>query len=164
MIYLLGFWMPRGLLAIPLQSVLTLQCYVRRPTPSSSSLNWQQLELSLKISKVKILWNSMWNSINDVQNAQAALHDLRAAGFPAAQITVLTGEEGAHRIHVRGDQHGPLAHIVDSMQKVLGDYENKDATRYEEEMLAGHFGIGVTAAIKKTASPRLFGSSSSQRV
>jgi hypothetical protein len=89
--------------------------------------------------------NKVIGIIDDIRDAQAALHDLRAAGFTAGQITVLTGEAGAHRIDVRGDQHGPLAHIVRSIQKVLGDYEIKDATRYEHEMLAGHFAIGVTA-------------------
>jgi hypothetical protein len=89
--------------------------------------------------------NKVVGIIDNIRDAQAALHDLRAAGFMAAQITVLTGEEGTHRIDVRGDQHGPLAHIVRSIQKVLGDYELKDAARYEHEMLAGHFGIGVTA-------------------
>jgi len=89
--------------------------------------------------------NKVVGIIDDIKDAQAALHDLQAAGCTAAQVTVLTGEECARRIDVRGDQHGPFAHIVRTIQKVLGDEEIKDAARYEHEMLAGHFGIGVTA-------------------
>src|SRR5262249_2982869 len=44
--------------------------------------------------------NKVVGIIDDIQDAQAALHDLQAAGFTAAQITVLAGEEGAHRIDV----------------------------------------------------------------
>ena len=78
-------------------------------------------------------------------DAQATLRDLKTAGLTAAQIRVLTGEEGAHRIDVEGDEHGPLAHIVRSTQKLLGDDEIQDAARYEKDLLADHFGIGVVA-------------------
>ena len=83
--------------------------------------------------------------IDDSDDAKAALRDLRAAGFTAAEIEVLTGEEGAHRIDVTGEGHGPLARFVRSFQKVLGHYEPVHVRRHEEELLAGHFGIGVTA-------------------
>ena len=87
--------------------------------------------------------NKVVGIIDDARDAQAALHDLREAGFTDSQIRVLTGKEGAHRIDPRGDQHGLLAHMLRSTQKALGDYEIQHATRHEEEMLAGHFGIGV---------------------
>ena len=93
--------------------------------------------------------NRVVGVIDNVGDAQAALRDLKAAGFTADQVQVLTGEEGAHRLDVQGDEHGPLAHIVRSTQKLLGDYEIKDATRYEQELLAGHFGIGVAAHYKE---------------
>ena len=89
--------------------------------------------------------NKVVGIIDDMGDCQAALRDLQAAGFTGHQVQVLTGEKGAHRIDVKGDEHGPLAHIVRSTQKLLGDYEIEDATRYEQELLAGHFGIGVTA-------------------
>lgn len=92
--------------------------------------------------------NKVVGIINDVEDARAALHDLQEAGFTAGQIRVLTGEEGAHRIDPRGDQHGLFAHMLRSIQKV-GDYEILHATRHEEEMLSGHFGIGVTVRHKK---------------
>ena len=83
--------------------------------------------------------------IDDLGDVQGALRDLKAAGFKADDITVLTGEQGANRLDVKGDEHGPLAHVVRLIQNVLGDYEIEDATRYEQELLAGHFGIGVVA-------------------
>ena len=87
--------------------------------------------------------NKVVGIIDDVGDAQAALRGLKTAGFAAAQIRVLTGEEGAHRIDVKGDEHGRLAQIVRSTQKLLGDDEIQDAARYEQELFAGHFGIGV---------------------
>lgn len=86
--------------------------------------------------------------IDDVGDAKAAVRDLQKAGFSATQIRVLTGKEGARRINARGDKHGVWARTLRSIQKVLGDYEIPHATRHEREMLAGHFGIGVTARDK----------------
>src|SRR5215469_2999745 len=83
--------------------------------------------------------------IDNVGDAQSALDDLKAAGFTPDDIRVLTGEEGARRIDVKGDEHGPWAHVVRSVQELLGSYEIRHDTRDEEELLAGHFGIGVIA-------------------
>jgi hypothetical protein len=44
---------------------------------------------------------------------------------------------------VNGDEHGELAHIVRSIQKA--NYEIPYAKRHEQDLLAGHFGIGVTS-------------------
>ena len=86
--------------------------------------------------------------VNDPSDAQAAVRDLEAAGFTADEIEVLTGEEGAHRIDVTGRKHRMRARIVRSIQK-LGNYESEHLKRHEEELLAGHFGIGVTAKQQK---------------
>lgn len=93
--------------------------------------------------------NKVIGIIDDVGDAQAALRDLQAAGFTANQVQVLTGKGGAHRLDVKGDEHGPLARIVRSTQKLLGDYEIQHATRHERELLAGHFGIGIKAHYKE---------------
>lgn len=53
------------------------------------------------------------------------------------------GEEEAQRLEVNGDDHGLLAHIVRSIQE-MSDYETPHVRRHEQELLAGHFGIGVT--------------------
>jgi hypothetical protein len=82
--------------------------------------------------------------IDDPADLEAALRDLTAAGFTTDDIEVLTGEEGAHRIDVEGDKHGVFACIVRSIQK-LGNYESAHLKRHEQELLAGHFGVGVTA-------------------
>lgn len=71
--------------------------------------------------------------IDDPNNCKAALHDLSAAGFTADGIEVLTGEE-----------HGLLARTVRSLDR-LGNFEPKHIRRHEQEMLAGHHGIGVIA-------------------
>ncbi len=88
--------------------------------------------------------NKVVGIIDDVGDAQAALFDLKAAGFMADQVRVLTGEKGAHRLNVKGDKHGALARIIRSIQKLLGSYEIPHVARHEQELLAGHFGIGVT--------------------
>lgn len=92
--------------------------------------------------------NRVVGIIDNGQDVQAALRDLRVAGFAADHVNVLTGEEGAHRLDVKGDEHGPLAHLVRSTQQLLGDYEIKEATRDAQELFAGHFGIGVTVRDK----------------
>jgi len=76
--------------------------------------------------------NKVVGFIDDLGDVKAALGDLRAAGFKAEDIQVLTGEEGAHRIDVNGDEHGEWAHIVRSIQKTLGDYEIPHAKRHEQ--------------------------------
>ena len=83
--------------------------------------------------------------IDDAGDVQGALCDLKSAGFGPDDIRLLTGEAGARRIDIKGDEHGPLAHVVRSVQEVLGSYEIEHLTRYEQELLAGHFGIGVIA-------------------
>jgi hypothetical protein len=88
--------------------------------------------------------NKVVGIIDDPRDAQAAVRDLKASGFTADEIDVLTGEQGAHRIDPTGREHGTLARIVRSIQKV-GNYESEHVRRHEQELLAGHFGIGVTA-------------------
>src|SRR5260370_9987442 len=79
--------------------------------------------------------NKVVGFIDDPGDAQAALSDLRAAGFTGDEIEVLTGEEGARRIDVNGGEHGALAHIVRSVLKTLGDYEIPHAKRHEQDLL-----------------------------
>jgi hypothetical protein len=86
--------------------------------------------------------------IDDPDDAQAAVSDLKAAGFTADEIEVLAGEQGARRIDSTGREHGVLARIVRSIQKI-GNYESDHVKRHEQELLAGHFGVGVTAKKEK---------------
>jgi len=88
--------------------------------------------------------NKVVGIIDDPDDAEAAVSDLEAAGFTADEIEILTGQEGAHRIDSTGRKHGLLPRIVRTIQK-LGNYELDHIRRHEQELLAGHFGIGVTA-------------------
>ena len=88
--------------------------------------------------------NKVVGIIDDPSDCKAALHDLRDAGFTASDIEVLTGEEGAHRIDPTGKEHGLLARFVRFLDKA-GDVDSDHIKRHEQEMLAGHFGIGVSA-------------------
>jgi len=88
--------------------------------------------------------NKVIGIIDDPADCKAALKDLKAAGFTAAEIEVLSGEEGAHRLDPTGEEHGPLARFARWIEKA-GDMETEHVRRHEEEVLAGHFGIGVNA-------------------
>lgn len=88
--------------------------------------------------------NKVVGIIDDPSDCKAALHDLRQAGFKADEIEVLSGEEGAHRIDPTGEEHGALGRFVRWLDKA-GDMEPEHVKRHEQEMLAGHFGIGVSA-------------------
>jgi len=82
--------------------------------------------------------------IDDLGDVKAAVCDLKAAGFKTKDMQVFTGEEGPHKIDANGDEHGDSTYpALDP--KTPGDYEISRAKRHEQELLAGHFGIGVTA-------------------
>jgi len=88
--------------------------------------------------------NKVIGIIDDLDDCKAALKDLKASGFTAAEIEVLSGEEGAHRLDPTGEEHGPLARFVRWIEKA-GDMETAHVKRHEQEVLAGHFAIGVNA-------------------
>jgi hypothetical protein len=90
--------------------------------------------------------NKVVGSIDDAGDAKAALSDLRAAGFTAEEVELLTGEEGVRRIGVSDEGGEVLVHIFRPTQKVPAFYDAPViARRVEEELLAGHYLIGVTA-------------------
>ena len=88
--------------------------------------------------------NKVIGIIDDPNDCKAALKDLKDAGFTANEIEVLSGEEDARRLDPTGEQHGPLARFVRWIEKA-GDMEIEHVTRHEQEVQAGHFGIGVQA-------------------
>jgi hypothetical protein len=88
--------------------------------------------------------NKVVGIIDDPADCKAALKDLKAAGFTAAEIEVLSGKEDAQRLDPTGEEHGPLARFARWIQKA-GDMEAEHVRRHEQEVLAGHFGIGVSA-------------------
>ena len=62
--------------------------------------------------------NKVVGVIDAPGDANAALRDLRAAGFKADEIEVVMGEEEAKRIDVTGEGHEASVHIVPSTQKL----------------------------------------------
>ena len=68
----------------------------------------------------------------------------RAANYLSVGQIYLYDNEGAHRIDPTGEEHGVLGRFVRWLDKA-GDMEPKHLKRHEQEMLAGHCGIGVSA-------------------
>ena len=90
--------------------------------------------------------NKVVGVIDDPGDANAALRDLRAAGFKSDEIEVLMNEKVALLIDVTGEGREVSVHIVPSTQKPPDYYDAPViARRVEEEMLAGHYLIGVAA-------------------
>ena len=84
--------------------------------------------------------------IDDAGDAKDALRDLRAAGFSAGEVDLLTGEEGARRIGVGDEGREVSVHIFRPTQSVPAFYDAPViAGRVEQELRAGHYLIGVTA-------------------
>ena len=84
--------------------------------------------------------------IDDAGDAEAALRDLRAAGFTAEEIELLTDEEGAQRIDLTGEGREVSVHIIRSTQQPQVYYDAPIiVSRIEQELKAGHYGIGVGA-------------------
>jgi hypothetical protein len=90
--------------------------------------------------------NKVVGIIDGAGDAKAALRDLKAAGFTAEEVELLTDEEGARRIDVSDEEHEVLVHIFRPTQKPPTYYDAPVIVRrVEQELLAGHYFIGVTA-------------------
>jgi hypothetical protein len=84
--------------------------------------------------------------IDDPGEAAAALRDLAAAGFTAKEIELLTNEEGAQGIDLRGEESKVSVHIIGSTQKPQEYYDAPGIVRkIEQELKGSHYGIGVGA-------------------
>jgi len=90
--------------------------------------------------------NKVIGIIDDAGDALLALRDLRAAGFTAEEVELLTDEEGEQRIDVTGEGREVLVHIIRSTQQPQDYYDAPRIVRQiEQELKAGHYGIGVVA-------------------
>lgn len=90
--------------------------------------------------------NKVVGSIDDAGDAEAALNDLRAAGFTPEEIELLTAEEGLRRIALNNKGGEMLVHIFRPIQEVPAFYDAPViARRVKQELLAGHYLVGVTA-------------------
>ena len=82
--------------------------------------------------------------IDDANDATSALRDLKAAGFAADEVELLTNAAGARRIDLANAEHEVLVHIFRSTQKVPSYYDAPGLLkRIEKELMDGHYFIGV---------------------
>jgi hypothetical protein len=87
--------------------------------------------------------NKVVGVIDDARDAKDALRDLRAAGFTTGEVELLAGEEAARQID---EAQEILVHIFLPIQKVPAYYDAPVISRrVEQELLADHYLIGVTA-------------------
>ncbi len=89
--------------------------------------------------------NKLVGVVSTPEELQAAIVELNKAGFGEDAIEVLCGKEGADRLDVTGQKHGPLARLYRFVEK-FGDMESKNLREYKEELLGGHLLIAVEAA------------------
>lgn len=90
--------------------------------------------------------NKVIGIIDDAADTEAALRDLRFAGFTAEEVDLLTDEEGAQRIDLTGEGSEVLVHIIRSTQQPQEYYDAPKIVRQiEQELKAGHYGVGVAA-------------------
>ena len=90
--------------------------------------------------------NKVVGSIDAADDVKAALGDLKAAGFTAQEIELLTDEEAARRITTSDEADEVIIHIFDSTQKLPAFYDAPVIVRrVEQELLASHYLIGVVA-------------------
>src|ERR1700687_4299997 len=69
--------------------------------------------------------NQLVGVVNTPEELQAAVVELNKAGFGEDAIDVLCGKDGADRLDVTGEKHGPLARLYRFVEqaKNLGEYE-----------------------------------------
>ena len=87
--------------------------------------------------------NKVVGIIDDASHTQAALEDLRAAGFTADEVELLTDDEGSRRVDM-SDVRQVSVHIYRPTQKPPAYYDAPGLLkRIEQELLAGHYFIAV---------------------
>jgi hypothetical protein len=90
--------------------------------------------------------NKVIGIIDDAGDALLALRALRSAGFTAEEVELLTDEEGAQRVDLTGEGREVLVHIIRPAQQPQEYYDAPRIVRQiEQELKAGHYGIGVGA-------------------
>src|SRR4029077_4203711 len=72
---------------------------------------------------------------DDAGDATAALRDLRAAGFTAEEVELLTDEKGEQQIDLTGEGREVLVHIIRSTQQPQDYYDAPRIVRQIEQEL-----------------------------
>src|SRR5690349_14360209 len=87
--------------------------------------------------------NKVVGIIDDASDTQAALHDLTEAGFTSDEVELITDDEGSTQIDL-SDAQQVAVHIFRSTQKPPSYYDAPGLLdRIEQELLAGHYFVGV---------------------
>lgn len=90
--------------------------------------------------------NKVVGVIDDAHDTKEALRDLRAAGFTVGEVELAAGEEAARKIDVSDEAQEMLQHVFLPLQKVPAYYDAPVISgRVEQELLADHYLIGITA-------------------
>ena len=101
-------------------------------------------DLNEKDNFLRYPTNKVVGMVSTPEELHAAILELNKAGFGEDAISVLCGEEGADRLDLTGKNHGPLARLYRFTQKAL-HLEYKEFREYSQDLLSGHFLIGVKA-------------------
>jgi hypothetical protein len=88
--------------------------------------------------------------LDDPRSVQGAIDELVRAGFPAEDIYVLSGPEGAARLDLSGEHHGLRGRIYRFIER-LGD-ERQWLEHQGALMKRGWFGISLPADDESKAS------------
>ena len=85
-------------------------------------------------------------TIVDSKDARAAIEGLLSAGFQAADIDILHGEEDLHRLDPTGAEHGFLSQFQRTLIRIAGRAEEfKHLRHHIDDVRAGRFVIMVLA-------------------
>lgn len=94
--------------------------------------------------------NRVISILDDPRSVQRAIDELVKAGFPADDIYVLSGPEGAARLDLSGEHHGLRGRIYRFIEH-LGD-ERQWLEHQGAHMRRGGFGVSLPAGDESKAS------------
>jgi hypothetical protein len=80
--------------------------------------------------------------VDDRDHLDGVLSALGGIGVASGDVEVLSGESGEKRLDPTGDEHGPLAKAMRTVQKALGD-ESERLEGLNAELEAGNYVVQV---------------------
>jgi hypothetical protein len=96
----------------------------------------QELAMANDESKRLFPYNSVVGIIDDLNDTNALVERLRAAGVPEDKMAVLAGEAGVRTIDVEGKRHGLLGRIFRAVDRI-GD-ERDETQLHLDALREGH--------------------------